>query len=231
MKKLTDWLLSIILMLGIISISVVVVLNFRGLYYFDIDYLNIPTLSGYTKEQILQNYNHLIDYNSMFYQGPLNFPSMGMSSSGRSHFEEVKEIFVLLQQIAIITTILGSIGIVWKLKQRQVQFFKYTCIITIILPMFLGVLIALNWEKVFTLFHKITFSNDDWLFDPITDPVINILPSSYFMHCAIMILLGVVLGSAVCGMICWKLMRVPANRLQERYSSAKFRKKVLFQNR
>lgn len=41
----------------------------------------------------------------------------------------------------------------------------------------------LDWDALFTAFHKLFFRNDYWLFDPDTDPVINLLPDSYFLHC------------------------------------------------
>lgn len=69
---------------------------------------------------------------------------------------------------------------------------------TVALPAVLGILIALNWQTVFVLFHRIVFNNNYWIFDPATDPVITILPDAFFMHCALLILALVVLGSAVC---------------------------------
>ena len=59
-------------------------------------------------------------------------------------------------------------------------------------------MIALNWDQVFVTFHKLFFSNDYWIFDPRTDPVITILPDEFFLHCAVMILCMVVCGGAVC---------------------------------
>ena len=34
----------------------------------------------------------------------------------------------------------------------------------------------------------IIFNNDAWLFNPLTDPIINALPEAYFMHCFILFL-------------------------------------------
>lgn len=39
---------------------------------------------------------------------------------------------------------------------------------------------AVNWEAVFIMFHKIMFRNDYWLFDEALDPVITILPDTFF---------------------------------------------------
>ena len=71
-------------------------------------------------------------------------------------------------------------------------------ILCIVLPAFLGIMVAVNWEYVFVTFHQLVFNNDYWLFDPTTDPIINILPDVYFMHCAIMIFVLVMAGSLLC---------------------------------
>jgi len=55
--------LAFILTLTIISVSVVFTLAFRPLYYLDISAFNIPEQSGYSEEEIRENYDVLIDYN------------------------------------------------------------------------------------------------------------------------------------------------------------------------
>ena len=67
----------------------------------------------------------------------------------------------------------------------------------IILPLIVGLLLAIDFDKAFTVFHKMFFKNDYWIFDPITDPVINILPSAFFLHCAILIVVFVLLASLI----------------------------------
>jgi len=47
------------------------------------------------------------------------------------------------------------------------------------------------------IFHKIFFRNDYWIFDYTTDPVITILPESFFMHCFMMIIVIVVVISLI----------------------------------
>lgn len=62
----------------------------------------------------------------------------------------------------------------------------------------IGLMVAVNWEYVFVTFHQLVFNNDYWLFDSSTDPIIDILPDGYFMHCAIMIFVLVFVGSFLC---------------------------------
>ncbi|WP_148408877.1 TIGR01906 family membrane protein [Murimonas intestini] len=191
-------ILAVIYMLFIISFSVVITLNFRPLYYFDIGHLDIPAESGYPADEIRENYDALIDYNSMFNHSELKFPTLAMSDTGRIHFVEVKNIFVAVQYLCIAAFLAALVWTVIKAKKKDFSFLFGASLLSIVVPAVLGALIALNWDNFFVTFHHIFFNNDYWIFDAATDPVITILPDTFFMHCALMILGGVVLGSILC---------------------------------
>ena len=189
------------MILCIISVSVVITLNFRPLYYFDIGYFDLVEKTGYTEEMIRENYDVLIDYNSVFFRDALEFPSLPMSEQGRIHFVEVKNIFVFIQAVLLPVSLIGSIIGILALKKQKPAYLKLTSVLSIGLPALLGILIALNWDRFFVIFHEIFFNNDYWIFDYKTDSVIRILPDGFFMHCALMILLLIVLGSLICFII------------------------------
>ena len=183
------------LTLCLISLSVILTLNFRPLYYFDIDYFNLVETTGFSEEMIRENYDTLIDYNSFFYKGELEFPSLPMSEQGRIHFVEVKNIFVFIQIVLFPLSLIGSIFGIWSLKKQKPAYLLLTSVLSIALPVSLGLLIAMNWDRFFVVFHEIFFNNDYWIFDYDTDPVIRILPDGFFMHSALMILLLIFAGS------------------------------------
>jgi integral membrane protein (TIGR01906 family) len=195
--KITDLLIGIIFTLLFISIAVVITINFRPLYYMDIKLLNIETSSGIAKSDILKNYNALIDYSSPFFKGGLKFPTLAASASGLKHFAEVKTLFTAFYIMGAITLILGILIFIYKSRNREYSYLLASSITAIVLPLLLGILMAVNFERTFIIFHKIFFNNNDWLFDPVTDPIITILPEDFFMHCAILIILIVILLSAV----------------------------------
>lgn len=195
--KITDILIGIIFTLLFISIAVVITINFRPLYYMDIDRLNIVEDSGFSKDVIVENYNALIDYSSPFFRGDLIFPTLAASESGLKHFEEVKNIFTSFYILGSITLILGIIIIIQKAKNKDFSYLLVSAITAIILPLVLGIYMYLDFDRAFVIFHKIFFNNDLWIFDPETDPVITILPDTFFMHSAILIISIVFLFSAV----------------------------------
>lgn len=202
---------AVVLFLFILSFSVTFTLNFRPLYYMDIELLGIEERSGIPKEEIKENYDVLIDYNSMFNDEELVFPTLAMSETGKIHFEEVKEIFTGFQTMAVVTAIMGLIAIFEQRKNKQKRYLKYAGILTVVIPAALGAAMVVNWDKAFVIFHKIAFDNDYWIFDAKTDPVITILPDTFFLHCAAMIVGLVVAGSV----LCFVLYVISRRKLQE----------------
>lgn len=202
MKLFRNIMTAASLMMLIIALSVTITLNFRPLYYFDIGHLNIAETSGVDAKTIKKNYDILIDYNSMFNNDTLEFPDFAMSEHGRIHFEEVKAIFVGIQCIGIAAFILSAVLIFINIKKKDRLYLKLTAIFTIVIPAALGIFIAANWKKAFVTFHHIFFSNDYWIFNPSEDAIITVLPDTFFMHCAIMILALVILGSVICA-VCY----------------------------
>lgn len=184
-------------MMFLISVAVILTLSCKSLYKADMRHLHLTEKTGYSEEEILANYEELIDYNLSPFHKELKFPTFPMSEEARIHFEEVKVIFQGFLYLMVFGGILFVIISICMAKKKDWLFLKYTGICSIAIPSVLGGMIALNWEKVFITFHELVFQNDYWLFDPVTDPVILVLPDEYFMHCAIMIIGIVLLGAGV----------------------------------
>jgi integral membrane protein (TIGR01906 family) len=195
--KVSDLGIGILFTLLFISLSVVITINFRPLYYWDIDRLNIEENTGFSKEVIKENYDALIDYSSPFYRGELKFPTLPASESGLFHFVEVKDIFTSFYVLGAVTLIAGIGIIVYKHKKKDFSYLLVSSITAIVLPLLIAFFIALDFDTSFLIFHKLFFNNDLWLFDPVTDPVINILPDTFFLHSALFIILLVILESII----------------------------------
>ena len=193
-----DIFLATMLMLFIISLAIVFTVFFKQLYYLDINYLGIDLTSGMSVETIKKNYDVLIAYQSIFYRGTLNLPDFAMSTNGRIHFEEVKTIFEAIQVIMVVSGLISLPLIIRRFKEKEYRFLKLTGLITIIVPAMLGFVVALDFESAFITFHQIVFRNNYWVFDYRSDPVINILPETFFMHCFIMIVIIVITLAGLC---------------------------------
>ena len=143
----------------------------------------------------------MIDYNLDKISGEFELPTIKSSEEGRIHFEEVKEIFLNVNKLLILSFIITLIGIVYNLRNKQIDFLNMTSKLVIILPILVAIPMLINFDKIFVVFHEIMFDNDYWIFDPLKDPVINILPQEFFYHAGLMIVVLVVLSSIVLHLI------------------------------
>ncbi len=200
-------IMSLVAAIFFISFAVTVTLHFRQLYYRDVDKLDIPGTSGYSKEICIRNYDVLIDYNSFTGPEELIFPDLAMSETGRIHFEEVKNIFLIFEAAAVITGIAFVSGSVYIFrKKKKHSYLLWAGLIDIIIPAALALFIYLNWDRFFVFMHSILFNNDYWIFDETTDPVIKILPDTFFEHAAIMII-SIVLILSLISVAAWFIIR------------------------
>ena len=195
MKKFINIIFSVTFSILIISAIIKFTVGFKQLYYFDIDYLNIPVLSGLSKEEIKKNYDYMIDYNLDKDKKEFELPSIESSENGKIHFEEVRNIFQILNKIFNISLIFSIIILIINILNKNLEFLKTTSKTLILMPLILMAPIILNFDGSFVLFHKLMFKNDYWIFDPTLDPVINILPEEFFFHAGMMILTFIIIVS------------------------------------
>lgn len=180
-----DYILALLCTFTVVCLAVSITVWFRPLYYADIEFLDIPEKSGYSKEICRINYDVLIDYNVIGGTSELKFPDMQMSESGRIHFEEVKRIFIFAQVEALAgIAVLAAV----YLKNREKRWMHLTGFVTAAIAAAVLMAIVIDWEWTFETMHGLLFDNDYWLFNSKTDPVIKILPDEFFMHCGIMII-------------------------------------------
>jgi len=169
--------------------STLIVTRSSFIYFYDINYLNIPKMSGLNVEEIKLNYNYTIKYlfdNSISEFKP---PTLSSSEDGSQHFFEVRNLFNLGTKLLILSLVICSVlGFIMRNYKLWYKFLKYSAIILVSIPVASLTLLKVDFTKAFTLFHKIMFNNDKWLLDPVTDPIINIMPEEFFAHCGIAII-------------------------------------------
>ena len=190
------------LILTIISLSITLTINFRPLYIWDIDGLNLLDQVSMDRSTLLKNFGQLMSYLNNPWNQTLQLSDFPVSTSGAFHFYEVKRLFLLCYGVLLVT-IVPSVVFIFRLVKakrlwRLIRPFQWGMII----PVIFGLVMAAGFDQFFIAFHGVFFNNDDWLFDPMTDPIINVLPEEYFMHCFILFfillelffLIGIIVG-------------------------------------
>lgn len=195
-NKLSTWLVNgaigVLFLIFFISVGLAIAIYFRPFYYLGMDRISAET--GYSVDVIKENYDALIDYCSPFFTEELDFPSLPESATGISHFVEVKVIFNLFFALLFITPLFLA-GLIYLQHKRGSSSWMYTSpIIVCVLPLLIGLACAIDFNRIFVLFHQVVFNNDDWLFSPKEDPIILFLPERFFMQCALIIVATVLLG-------------------------------------
>ena len=189
--------------LFLLSFSISLPIINRWFYYIQIDTLHLEQASGHTYAEIKAAYDEILDYlllpGRQFGAGVFRF-----SEEGAAHFADCKFLFVLDLVIAGVSfgVICGIVALhftkIITLKNVAGHSFAFwSAIAAIVIPIILGGLISINFDRAFEIFHAVLFpGKDNWMFNPYTDEIITVMPEQFFMNCAVFIGAGLIFFSA-----------------------------------
>lgn len=205
-------MLAIALALALLTASIAVPILCRPFYYAHIGPLGLEKSTGLTEEEIKTAFDEMLDY----CQGKSEEFSTGVlkwSDSGRSHFADVRMLFLLDLQVMVcdLALLTGCMLFIRQGRMRPARllgrgpaFWAGAGLGAVFLAV--AALAALDFDRAFVVFHAIFFpGKDNWLFDPSEDQIINILPQEFFRNCAILIL--AILAAGCTALIAFDLFR------------------------
>lgn len=140
-----------------------------------------------TERTIQKNYEGLIRYCLDPGHNTLAFRGLTQSRPALTHFAEVKVIFQIILWTGLACLLLSFIVGVRAYKKRDLRFLSWTFRLSLTLPFLLSLPLVFFFDRAFVLFHRLAFSNDYWIFDPATDPIINYLPETFFQNMVFLI--------------------------------------------
>ena len=172
-------------MLFLLSLSILLTIYLAWIFYpLEIQWLNLTARVYLKTETIQYNFHILMNYlTNPFYQ-VLQMPDFRSSEAGLHHFAVVKNLFHLVQLLALVTLPIFYYFVKRVIKKGFLSLFNKALLALVSLPLLIGLGgVLIGFDQFFTLFHQILFVGDDtWLFDPSKDPVILILPETFFLH-------------------------------------------------
>lgn len=133
-------------------------------------------------EQVMANYNQLLWYLVWPFKHKLKMSDFPTSPMAATHFADVKKLFML----AIIAFVCCLIIFLWsKSKKKKIlRLNKVWALLFLLLPIAALPFAFANFNGFFVAFHHLLFAGSNtWLFDPSTDPIINILTEGFFASC------------------------------------------------
>lgn len=205
-------LLAVAVFFFILTASIGLPIYIRPFYYAHIEALDLPAVSGFTADQIRSAYDEVLDYLTLpgktFGTG-----DMACSESAADHFRDCKVLFDLNAWVLLLSggvtgvlLFLGRKGAVGPLKLGGRRGPFWGALAAVGLPLVVGALAALDFNRAFVIFHSIFFpGKDNWLFNWNQDQIIRVLPQQFFMNCAILIGAGVLLLSL--GVLIWEIRK------------------------
>ena len=162
----------------ILSLSLLIILtNFRLLVFDEEFYLDeAEKLNNLRYED---EYLNVIDY----LKG--DKPLMFFNEKENLHMEDVKHLIQIatsLWYISIIFAIISLFYFAYTHKYDKIfSALRTSSIIIIILLSILTLLSIAFFDKFFLYFHKIFFTNDLWILNPLRDLLINLFPQQFFI--------------------------------------------------
>ncbi|WEV40196.1 TIGR01906 family membrane protein [Lactobacillus sp. ESL0684] len=136
-----------------------------------------------TLGQIMHNYNQLLWYLIWPLQTKLAMTDFPTSPLAAEHFAEVKRLFIL----AIVAFLCCLVIYLLHKKNKNnkaLKLNKVWALLFLLLPIALLPFALTNFDSFFIAFHHLFFAGSNtWLFDPATDPIINVLTEGFFASC------------------------------------------------
>lgn len=132
--------------------------------------------------KVMHNYNQLMLYLLWPFKNKLQMDNFPTSKSAAEHFADVKRLLILAVLVFIICLVIYIIA----KKRNEEELLKISQIeawIFLSLPIIILPFAIMNFDSFFIFFHHLFFTNSNWLFDPNTDPIINVLTEEFFASC------------------------------------------------
>ena len=172
-------------MLFLFSLSILLTIYLAWIVYpLEIQWLSLTDWVYLKPETIQYNFHILMNYLTNPFSQDLQMPDFRSSVAGLHHFAVVKNLFHLVQLVALVTLPSFYFFVNKIVKKGFLSLYRKSLLALVVLPLLIGLGgVLIGFDQFFTLFHQILFVGDDtWLFDPSKDPVILILPETFFLH-------------------------------------------------
>lgn len=204
------------LALAVITASIAAPILFRPFYYVQIDALELPRQTGWSRETIREAYDQVLDFCVL--GRPFGTGALAWSEDGRSHFADVQKLFWLDFAVLGISLATAAVLALFQ-RRRKFAFWRplgrgpgfWAAVLAAALVLAVGGLAALDFNRAFVVFHALFFpGKDNWLFDPAVDQIILVMPETFFRNCALLI--GGLLLAGCCALALHDLFRRPRRK-------------------
>ena len=172
-----------LIILGCLALAIFLTVNSVWLFDLNINPLKLAAATGRTASQMHHDYVRIIAYLQVPWSPSLKLDYFFSSAKGLQHFRDVKGLILFNNFVGLILVPTGAY-LLHRLNKKSLTWLLMTPIkVVTTVSLVIVALMFVNFDQVFVAFHEVLFRNQDWIFDPNTDPVINMLPDTFFLEC------------------------------------------------
>jgi len=200
--------MRILRIIVILIIPVIVLFSFamffafgNGIYLKHIEEENLTKSIDLTQEELPRVIEHITSYIKGVND---DFSLAGKDQDGESvnifsqkeidHMKDVRSLFDYMKGITFIGLLIVLLFLrLSKSDDKGIAILADVLyksgVLSIVISMLTSAMVVTNFDKYFTKFHEVVFTNDLWLLNPETDVLIQILPITFFINITMKILL------------------------------------------
>lgn len=188
--RIKSWGYIASVVLSAISVAILFVIVVSPLlFWVQVQSIDTEKWLNLSKERVFLNYMELLHYLMNPFIETLSLSDIPVSSMGAFHFMEVKHLFIFNSIFAVAFIFISMKAVKWFKQHALAEWARKALNGCVIGLAALVCTIGVGFNVWFEWFHQIIFRNDAWLFDPRTDPVILVLPETFFLVCFVCIML------------------------------------------
>ncbi len=197
-RKVIYWLLVCCVPLLFITGTIRWQINELRLYEYGFNKYEVSQDTGIGNPELKKVARHLIDYFNSKTDTAQIIVARGDKEFGLFNERELihlRDVRGLVQKVYIVQTItLSLIAILvfilkfvfrtkWPVFVRAVS---WGSVLTLCITVSLALWALLDFERLFLLFHLVSFPNEYWILDPATDYLIRLFPGGFFYDAALL---------------------------------------------
>lgn len=139
---------------------------------------------GLSIQDVMKDYMHILMYIQVPWIPSLQLQYLTLSVNGIHHFVQVRHLVLIVESLCLASA--PSVYLAYCSYKAKTLWQMYQEVKAWqLLPIPFICLMMTGFNRFFYWFHKFLFSDQTWQFNPRTDNVILVLPSTFFMACFI----------------------------------------------
>jgi integral membrane protein (TIGR01906 family) len=227
-RNIIYWLFVCCLPVLLITSTIYSEVNELRLYEYGFDKYEISQETGIDEIQLRAVAQHLIDYFNL----RTDTAQITVIKGGEElnlfnereviHLEDVRGLIQLdywVQRGAFLLIVICALALFFGLRvgwRMLVRGLFWGSFITVDLMVALALWALFGFERLFTLFHLVSFTNEYWVLDPARDYLIRLFPGGFFYDAALFVFGAIILEALLIGGIAFGILRLRGWERRER---------------